>query len=947
MSDPIRVLLIEDNLGDADFFRRALVESKVPFVVSHADRLASGLRSLADAMVDVVLLDIDLPDSRERNAVAALRAQAPHVPIVVLTETSDSELAAGFVHEGAQDCLPKSTLDSGSLIRSIRYAIERTARQHAETSLRDSEALYQSLVENLPVSVLRKDLDGRFIFANRAYCEFTERTPEGVLGKTDFDFSPPEVAEKFHADDHLVADTGRQIRVVEVNQTDDRTRWVEVIKTPVCDARGRTVGTQAIFWDVTERQLAVEALKQAKEAAEAASVAKSQFLANMSHEIRTPLNAVLGLTELLLKSELTASQREYLQMVQDSGESLSAVISDILDFSKIEAGKLSLDPAPFDLREQVGDTVKSLALRADEKKLELAVHISPTVPTIVVGDPYRLRQILVNLVGNAIKFTNSGEVVVDVAVESQSEAYAVLHFVVTDTGIGIPEENLSTIFGAFEQVDPSSTRRFGGTGLGLAISHRLVELMGGRIWAQSQIGRGSEFHFTIGFELTSDVPTSRNAELPRRLSGSRVLIVDDHATNRRILEEMFRNWGLQSTSAGGVHEALGRLITGQRNGTAFDLVVTDVHMPEMNGIDFVEALRSEKELTGTAVIMLSSVSVDADLDPARCRELKIGACLTKPAKQSELFDAIVQVLEIQVPEGEPKTLDGAAAPPAVRPLRVLLAEDNWVNRKLGVELLQWWGHTVTVVENGAQAVEAWRTQPFDLIVMDVQMPEMDGLQATQMIRKEEARRGGHVPIMALTAHAMQGDREKCLAAGMDDYVAKPLHIEKVQAAIARVFGTTPGDDDSSIAAADERGQAGAAAASNSMESPTDAEPTSVSAVDWSAALDTVRGNRNLLREIAEAFLVESVGLSSQIRSAIAAGDAAQVRRDAHTLKGSLYLFGNSRAIEGVIRLETSAGNDDLTAAAAAMSQLDAELLQINEALQFAIAQDFRTPAGTG
>lgn len=951
MNDPIRVLLIANLSDDVEVFRRALFNPAAPFEVSHVGCLDSALTALSTKKTDVVLLDIDLIDSHDRRPLSMLREHAPGVPVVVLSKTLDPERAAQLVQEGAQDCISRTAIDSGSLVRAVWYAVERSARQRAELSLLDSEALYHSLVENLPVCVLRKDLAGRFTFANRAYCEFTARDPQEILGKTDYDLSPFEIARKFHEDDQIVIETGRQIRFVEMNKTDDRTFWVEVIKTPVVDARGRIVGAQALFWDVTERQLAVEALKQAKEAAEAASVAKSQFLTNMSHEIRTPLNAVLGLTELVLKGSLTPTQREYLQLVRDSGESLLSVISDILDFSKIEAGKLSLETSPFDVRERVGDAVKSLALRAAEKKLELAVHVAQEVPDFIVGDPYRLRQLIVNLVGNAIKFTDEGEVVVDVGVDSVQESVVRMRFTVSDTGIGIPEDKLATIFQAFEQVDSSATRRFGGTGLGLAICYRLVELMGGHIGVESEPGRGSRFHFQVPFALSDQIAAADCRRASGRLSGKRVLIVDDHATNRRILEEMFRNWGLLPTSAAGVHEALGRLVAAKRGGTSFDLVVTDVHMPEMHGVDFVETMRVEPDFSDVAVILLSSVIDDSILDPARCRELRINACLTKPAKQSELFDAVVQALGIQLPEGGLVTSEDADLLGGIRTLRILLAEDNEVNRRLGVGLLESWGHQVSVARNGLEAVMAWRAEPFDLIVMDVQMPEMDGLQATRLIRDEEKQTGGHIPIIALTAHAMQGDREECLAAGTDDYVAKPLRVEKLLAAMSGITGLTRTNGHcpaSMIAEATEYASPTPEAKAEPDENPNQNDCAAASvetgavagaevrnpAVDWAQALDAVQGNRELLKEISEMFLLESAALRSQIRQAIDLGDLKAVRRDAHTLKGALYVFGNPTAIKLASQLECLGANGDQNAVRAAIRDLEAELQRLHDALQY-------------
>ena len=880
-------------------------------------------------------------------------------PLILLTSRNDPDFEQEVMQLGAADILHKARIDAASMSHSIRFALERGHRQRVEASLQDSEALYHSLVQSLPVCVLRKDLSGKFIFANQAYCEFTGRTLEEILGKTDFDISPPEVAEKFQTDDHTVVATGRQLRNIEENQTDGRTLWVEVIKTPVHDSRGRIVGTQAIFWDVTERQLAVTALQRAKEAAEAANRAKSEFLANMSHEIRTPLNAVIGMTELVLDTALNATQREYLQMVLSSGESLLSVINDILDFSKIEAGKLDLVRRLFDLRETAGDTMKSLALRARSQSLELAFHISPDVPVAVWGDPHRLRQILINLVGNAIKFTDHGEVVLDVHVESRTEDEVLLHFEVSDTGIGIPVDKLSSIFEAFEQADSGPTRRFGGTGLGLTICARLVGLMGGQIWVESELGVGSRFHFTARFEVSHlAVPKVPPAAVVR-IQGTRVLVVDDNNTNRRIYQEMLTNWGLQPTLAAQGSEALALLNAAARTPHPYQLLISDAEMPGLDGLSLVAELRKNPRLADLGIIISSSA--DRPTDFSHCRELGIDACLIKPVKQSELFDAIAEALGVTSPEDEvsPPVADVGGIPP----LNILLAEDNKVNQKLAVGLMEKWGHQVTVTENGRQAVQAWSSRPFDLVVMDVQMPEMDGLQATREIRRLEAGTGRHTPIVAMTAHAMTGDKEECLNAGMDGYVAKPLRMQEFKTVISsffqnetrpasgpaaqtsaapavRTIGPTARDQAASSAGPGpglETGPGtgpstglstgssapGSAEKQNTSQQSTERKiagkmntgqqntgqqntgPASETGLDWAAALATCGGDEHLLLDVMSAFIEEVPRLMRQLDEAIESGDRKTARRLAHTMKGSLRPFGKTRAGELAEQLESA------------------------------------------
>jgi PAS domain S-box-containing protein len=652
-------------------------------------------------------------------------------------------------------------------------------RQHGESGLVDPLACDPSLVDSLPINVIRKDRDGRFVFVNRAFCELLRRPREEILGRTDYDFFPQELADKYRADDAHVMKTGQQFEDVEENKQGGVFRYFQVIKNRVTDATGKLAGSQAVFWDVTDRRLAEIALEQAKKSAEAASRAKSEFLANMSHEIRTPMNAVIGMTELLGDTDLSDSQREYVETILDSAESLLHIINDILDFSKIEAGRLALDRAPFLLREVVGDTMRSLANRAHAKGLELAYQIDSAVPDSVIGDAGRLRQVLVNLVGNAVKFTAEGEVVVDVELESQDSRKAILHFAVHDTGAGIPPEKCEIIFDAFEQVDPTTTRKHGGTGLGLTISSRLVELMGGRISVESEVGQGTTFHFTVSLRLGEDSAPQMTWRQVRRLRGMPVLVVDDNETNRNILDEMLRSWGLKPSLAASANEAMQLAKDAALEGRAFPVVLADSNMPDADGLDLLDRIKNDA-LSAVAILMLTTD--DPPEDAERVRRLGV-AQLFKPIKQSDLFDRLVESLRIDVGRNGEVAEHGEPAH-ALRPLRILLAEDSPTNQKLAVRLLEKWGHIVTVANNGAEAVRQVEGDRFDLVLMDVQMPEMDGFQATAAIRQLEKATRFRLPIIAMTAHAMKGDREKCLAAGMDGYVPKPIRFRELEAAIS-------------------------------------------------------------------------------------------------------------------------------------------------------------------
>jgi signal transduction histidine kinase/CheY-like chemotaxis protein len=523
-----------------------------------------------------------------------------------------------------------------------------------------------------------------------------------------------------------------------------------------------------------------EEMRRARDAAEEANRVKSEFLANMSHEIRTPLNGIMGMTDLTLGTEITSEQREYLDTVKQSADSLLVVINDILDFSKIEAGKVDLEVADFNLRDCLETTLKILAFRADEKGLELLCEIAPEVPEVVRGDSSRLRQIVTNLVGNAIKFTNEGEVAMKVESNLQYDNNRTLQFTVSDTGIGIPREKQALIFDPFSQADTSTTRKYGGTGLGLTISARLVELMGGTIRLESEVGRGTKFIFTVQMP-SSEMPIAVGSIAPPEiLRGGKVLVVDDNRTNRRILDGMLRRWEMRPTLMEGGEEALTELSAAREAGEPYRLILTDMHMPKMDGFSLIERIRQRPDLATATIMMLTSAGHRGDAE--RCRQLGVAAYLLKPIRQSELREAIAQVLGARertgaIPLVTRYSLQDARDPTAV--LRILVAEDNLVNQRLVVRLLEKRGHRVALAATGQEAVEALNKGTFDLVLMDVQMPEMDGLDATQIIREKEKKTGKHQPIIALTAHAMSGDRDRCIAAGTDGYLTKPIRTEEL------------------------------------------------------------------------------------------------------------------------------------------------------------------------
>jgi PAS domain S-box-containing protein len=799
---------------------------------------------------------------------------------------------------------------AGDVVGASIIARDITEQKRYEESLHASEQRYRLLFERNLAGVYRVTVDGHLLDCNDACWRiFGYASASEMLEHRASDYYPdPGAREEFLA---RLQEHGTLTNYEHCLQRKDGSPlWVLENATLVTGGEGETAQIEGSLIDISNRRQAEIELRNAKETAEAASRAKSEFLAVMSHEIRTPMNGIIGMTELALDTPLSREQREYLNSVKESADTLLTLINDILDFSKVEAGRLALDISEFDLQDTLSNTMRALATRADEKGLELTWETLPDLPARLVGDPGRLRQILLNLVGNGIKFTERGEVDLRVQIESQGEDWTTLHFCVTDTGIGIPREKQQRIFEAFMQADSSTTRKYGGTGLGLAISSRLVNLMEGRIWLESESNKGSRFHFTAKFGLVKGSQPQPAPIAEVSLQGTPVLVIDDNATNRRILEAMLKCWSMQPTLVERGHEGLVAMRRAKDMGRTFPLILLDAQMPGMDGFMVVEKLKEDPTLAGSAIMMLTSAGQRGDA--ARCRALGISAYLVKPIRQSELLEAILLVLgQPSQRKDRPDLVTRHTIREARRKLRILVAEDNAINRELVARLLQKQGHTVMAVTTGREAVDLLDKDAAncDIVLMDVEMPDMDGFQATAIIREKEKISGKHIPIIAMTAYAMKGDRERCLAAGMDGYVPKPIRHQDLFDTIQALVMNVP-------------------------NIPTHAPPEepSVEVLDEALLVSRVDSDPQLLRDLVDLFLEQCPRLVDEIKVALDRKDAKAVERGAHSLKGCTSNLAAKMAAEAALKLERLAHAGDLVRAESVLPELECQLVRLKPAL---------------
>jgi PAS domain S-box-containing protein len=779
-------------------------------------------------------------------------------------------------------------------------------RKMAEAALKESEKKYRNIIETSEDGYYEVDTAGNITFYNDSMRKILGFSKDEMLEMNKRMPLDKKSSKKVIRAFNDVYKSGIALKSLgwAIYDKTGAKRFVEASVSLLKDSRGMPVGFGGFLRDVTERKRA-EALNQAKLAAEAANKAKSDFLAKVSHEIRTPLNSVIGLIELMLETDLSPQQREDLDVVISSAYALLSLINNILDFSKIEAGKLELEESAFNPRDVLSESLRIMAMKAHEKGLELAYRVDAEVPDRLIGDPTRFRQVMLNLVDNAVKFTDDGEVVVDVAREQRPQAGTYLHISVKDTGIGIRKEDQAGIFKAFKQLDAGPSHRHGGTGLGLAVTGQLVRLMGGRIWVESEPGQGSSFHFTMRFSGLKDSQETV-IEIPEPgLKDIKTLIVDDNTTSRNIITEVLQDWNMSPIVAAGIDEAKQILTKAEENEQPVKLVLIDSSLPDKDSFELTRWINNRSQLDSKVIMMLTFPDLRAN---AYFKNLGLTATIMKPVRPSDLQAAIMSALEIEKPGLKPE--NGATPRKANQPLKILVAEDTPFNQKFILRLLGRWGHQAVLVENGLQVLETLGKDTFDLIIMDVRMPEMDGYEASRKIRESEKNNGGHIPIIAITAHAVKGDRERCLEAGMDEYVSKPISSDKLFEIIETFgVGKSPG-----IAG-------------------TGHEADTLISFDKQTLIDAFDHDWGFFKEVVDLFVSDYPRMMVDIRQAFKTGDTDALIRTAHSLKGMLSLFNAQAAAQKTLKLQELGKRGEFSEIENEIEGLSGELSMLKSTLQ--------------
>lgn len=824
-------------------------------------------------------------------------------------------LFMGWLHQEGQRA-GYNDVGSGPVLFAITNAIVFAAliawnsaalhRRDLERRLEDER--FRLVVEAAPNAMVLVDQDGRILLMNSQMEQLFGYSRLELLGKP-IDLLAPIRFRKDHSGnwEAFYGDAGAWSKASGLDLHGQCKNGREILIELGLNSMKADNETHVLasIVDVTERKRFEKALEDAREAAESANRAKSAFLASMSHEIRTPINGIIGMTDLTLDTDLTPQQREFLGLVKISSESLLNVINGILDFSRIEAGRLDLEEAPFALRESLGNAMAPLGLRAGKRgELEVLMDVSPEVPDGLVGDTGRLKQIITNLVGNAIKFTEQGEILLRVMIEHRDDASVTLHSTVSDTGIGIPADKQQKIFDPFTQADASMTRRYGGSGLGLTITSRLVEAMGGRVWVESDVGKGSTFHFTTQFRIQQGLPTQAVPQSAHDLRGVRVLVVDDNATNRRIVDEMLKGWGLLPKSVDSAFLALAAMEEAMQRGTPYQVLIADIHLPVMDGFTLARRIRSNPNWAALPILTLTAAK--GPNDDNLCRELNISAYLFKPIRAAALLDAVQAAYSGKVDQ---RHLAPSSRPiVSKRGLKLLLVEDTPVNQRVAATLLHNLGHVVQLATNGQEAVEKVEREKFDLVFMDLQLPILDGFQATAAIRQRENGTGNHLPIVAMTAHTMKGDMERCLAAGMDGYVSKPVRPEELARAIEERMAVKLAADD----------------AANKHDPDI---------FDRVGALDMMAGNGPLLKTAALIFLSEYGNKMTRLETGLHERSSEDLALIAHSLKGMAAQLGGHAAYQAAVEVEELIESGNLAEAATLFPKMQEAMQRFAEALK--------------